>query len=128
MPKEFNDGIVTILYKKGVSTDVRNYRPITLLNNDYKILTRILAKRMLRIITQCISDNQIGFMPRTFLAESTMLVKLIQAHLDSIDEGGLLVFLDLEKAFDRVSWDFMKKAIKKTQIHGRDPKVDGRPL
>ena len=116
MPKEFNDGIVTILYKKGVRTDVRNYRPITLLNNDYKILTRILAKRMLRIITQCISDNQIGFMPRTFLAESTMLVKLIQAHLDTIDEGGLLVFLDLEKAFDRVSWDFMKKAIKKLRF------------
>ena len=116
MPKEFNDGIVTILYKKGVRTDVRNYRPITLLNNDYKILTRILAKRMLKIITQCISDNQIGFMPRTFLAESTMLVKLIQAHLDTIDEGGLLVFLDLEKAFDRVSWDFMKKAIKKLRF------------
>ena len=112
MPKGFNDGIVTILYKKGVRTDVRNYRPITLLNNDYKILTRILAKRMLRIITQCISDNQIGFMPRTFLAESTMLVKLIQAHLDNIDEGGLLVFLDLEKAFDRVSWGFMKEAMK----------------
>ena len=71
---------------------------------------------MLKIITQCISDNQIGFMPRTFLAESTMLVKLIQAHLDTIDEGGLLVFLDLEKAFDRVSWDFMKKAIKKLRF------------
>ena len=69
-----------------------------------------VAKRMLKIITQCISDNQIGAMPRTFLAESTMLVKLIQAHLDTIDEGRLLVFLDLEKAFDRVSWDFMKKA------------------
>ena len=96
--------------QKGVRTDARNYRPITLLNNDYKVLTRILARRMLRIITQCISDNQIGFMPRTFLAESTMLVKLIQAHLDTIDEGGLLVFLDLEKACDRVSWDFMEKS------------------
>ena len=71
---------------------------------------------MLIIITQCIRDNQIGVMPRTFLAESTMLVKLIQAHLDTIHKGGLLVFLDLEKAFDRVSWDFMKKAIKKLRF------------
>ena len=82
------------------------------MNGAYKILTRILAKRMLAIISQCISEDQIGFMPRTFIAESTMMVKLIQAHLDSIDEGGIFVFLDLEKAFDRVDWIFMKKAIK----------------
>ena len=81
LPKGFNDGIVVILYKKGNRRDVRNYRPITLLNSDYKIMTRILAKRMLSIVTQFVSDNQIGFVPYTFIAESAMLVKLIQAHL-----------------------------------------------
>ena len=35
LPKGFNDGIVVILYKKGNRKDVRNYRPITLLNSDY---------------------------------------------------------------------------------------------
>ena len=53
---------------------MRNYRPITLLNSDYKIMTRILAKRMLSIVTQFVSDNQIGFVPYTFIAESAMLV------------------------------------------------------
>ena len=67
---------------------------------------------MLRIVTQFVSDNQIGFVPRTFISESTMLIKLIQAHLDSIDEGGLLVFLDLEKAFDRCSWSYLHRAMR----------------
>ena len=39
----FSDGLVSILYKKGTRLDIRNYRPITLLNSDYKILTRIFS-------------------------------------------------------------------------------------
>ena len=112
LPKGFNEGIVVILYKKGNRRDVRNYRPITLLNSDYKIMTRILAKRMLSIVTQFVSDNQIGFVPFTFIAESAMLVKLLQAHLDNIDDGGILVFCDMEKAFDRCDWNYLNKAIE----------------
>ena len=41
-----------------------------------------------------------------------MLIKLIQAHLENIDEGGILVFLDLEKAFDRCSWAYLHKALR----------------
>ena len=108
----FSDGYVATLYKKGDRTDPRNYRPITLLNGDYKVLTRILAKRTLTIVTNFVSNDQIGFVPRTFIAESTMLIKLIQAHLEHIDEGGILVFLDLEKAFDRCSWDYLHKALR----------------
>ena len=52
---------------------------ITLLNSEYKALTRILAKRMLKIVTQFLSDSQTGFVPRTYIAEATQLVKLIQA-------------------------------------------------
>ena len=46
LPPHFLEGDVAMLYKKGDREDPRNYRPITLLNTDYKIFTRILAKRM----------------------------------------------------------------------------------
>ena len=75
-------------------------------------MTRILAKRMLEIVSQCISPEQIGFMPRTFIAETSMLINLLKAHLESTDEGGLMTFLDLEKAFDKVSWDYMKRSFE----------------
>ena len=84
----------------------RNYRPITLLNGDYKILTRILAKRLLNVVSQFVSPEQIGFVPRTFIAEATMFINLVKAHLESVDEGGILCLLDLEKAFDKVSWRY----------------------
>jgi len=117
-PQGFSDGIVAILFKKGNRTDIRNYRPITLLNGDYKILTRILAKRMLEIVSQFVSGEQIGFMPRTFIAEATNMVKMIQAQLDNIidDEGGIMFACDMEKAFDRCSWGFLRTAIKKLRF------------
>ena len=126
-PQGFSDGIVAILYKKGCRTDIRNYRPITLLNGHYKILTRILAKRMLSIVSQFVSDEQIGFMPRTFIGEATMTIKMIQAHLNKQideDEGAIMLACDMEKAFDRCSWSYLRSGIKALGFgHGFRPPV-----
>eukprot|EP00965_Chrysotila_dentata_P147865 4881024-Pleurochrysis_carterae.AAC.1 len=117
LPKGFSDGIISILYKIGIREDRRNYRPITLLNTVYKVLTRILAKRTLVPATQFVSEQQIVFVPNTFIAEATMLIQMIQAHLDSNDDEGPLVFLDLEKAFDMCSWMYLRKVLRKLRFH-----------
>eukprot|EP00965_Chrysotila_dentata_P015699 519820-Pleurochrysis_carterae.AAC.1 len=89
VPTGFADGLISILHKKGIREDIRNYRPITLLNSDYKILTRILAHRSRALATQFVSNDQKGFVPNLFIAESTMLINMIQAHLDNVQEEGL---------------------------------------
>eukprot|EP00965_Chrysotila_dentata_P044779 1488493-Pleurochrysis_carterae.AAC.1 len=86
VPTGFADGLISILHKKGIRKDIRNYRPITLLNSDYKILTRILAHRSRALARQFVSNHQIGFVPNTFIAESSMLINMIQAHLDNVQE------------------------------------------
>ena len=60
-----------------------------------------------------------SFVPRTLIpviAEATMLINLMQAHLEHIDEGGILVFLDLEKAFDRCDWSYLHAALRKLRF------------
>ena len=52
LPTTLRQGIISVLYKKGERDDPRNYRPITLLNNDYKIMMRILTKRMNEAVLQ----------------------------------------------------------------------------
>ena len=91
---------------------MRNYRPIALLNGDYKILTRILCWRMKGVMHEIVSPENTGFAPGRFIGENSILTKLIQAYLDEEDLPGALVFLDMEKAFDRVSWDFMHKSLE----------------
>eukprot|EP00966_Prymnesium_polylepis_P249422 5766658-Prymnesium_polylepis.1 len=83
---------------------------------------RILAIRMNEAVRQFVSPQQNGFTPDSFLPENTVLLKLIQAYLDNEDadvaDEALFIFLyssqtrtDIEKAFDKCSWDFILKAL-----------------
>ena len=76
---------------------------LTLLDNDYKIFAKVIAERLKKVVDQIISKQQLGFVPRRCITEASHLTRLIQAYLDETDEEGLLIFLDMEKAFDRVS-------------------------
>ena len=74
-------------------------------------MTRLLTQRMNEAVKQFVSPQQNGFVPGGFIAENTMLLKLIQAYAEDEDEEAFLVFLDMEKAFDRCSWDYLRKAL-----------------
>ena len=112
LPPGCSDGYISLLYKKKDRQDPRNYRPLTLLNADYKLLMRILAKRMAPATTQFVSPTQTGFVPDAFIGENVMLLKLIQAYIENEDQDAYFIFLDMEKAFDRCSWEFLIKALK----------------
>ena len=103
LPATCTQGIISVVYKKKDREYPRNYRPITLLNNDYKILTRVLTKRMNEAVVQLVSPQQNGFVPGGFLTENIMLLKLIQAYVEEEDSDAYFLFLDMEKAFDRSS-------------------------
>ena len=111
LPDTCIEGMISVLYKKKARNDSRNYRPITLLNGDYKILTRVLTRRMNEAVLQFVSPQQNGFVPGGFLPENIMLLKLIQAYVEEEDSEAYFVFLDMEKAFDRSSWEYLHKAL-----------------
>ena len=102
-------GLIAILYKKGDRTNFKNWRPISLLNTDYKILAKIFSKRLSKVLATIINSDQTCAVPgRTILTNGLLLRDLIELS----DERGIpaaLVCLDQLKAFDRVSWDFLFK-------------------
>ena len=66
------EGNVSLLYKKKeLRKDIQNYRPLTLLNSDYKILTRILCWRMKGGMHEIVSAENTGFSPRRFILQKT---------------------------------------------------------
>ena len=97
-------GIISVLYKKKDRSDPRNYRPLTLLNNDYKILMRILTQRMNEAVLQFVSRDQNGFVPDGFIAENILRLQLLQELAEEENIDALFIFLDMEKAFDRCSY------------------------
>ena len=116
LPKSFLQGDIGLIYKKEDRDDPRNYRPITMLQNAYKIFTRVLAHRMREAVHEFVSETQKGFVPKAFIAECTMLLTLIENYIneDADNREGLMIFLDMEKAFDRCSYEFLLKAMEAT--------------
>ena len=105
-------GDIVLIYKKKDPKEIRNYRPITLLNSDYKILTTILAERLKKVCEAAISGPQKGFVPGRQITD--LLHQVYLMHVDTYDKEALLaLILDMEKAFDRCSWEFLKKAMDK---------------
>ena len=80
-----------------------NWRPISLLNVDYKIASKVIANRIKSVLQTIINETQTGFMKGRYIGEN---IRLIFELLDNTDEHnipGLLFFSDFEKAFDTCS-------------------------
>lgn len=81
----FADGIITLLYKKGDRNNIKNYRPITLLNNDYKILGKIITNRMKEVAGDAIQSLQAYGIPGRDIAD---LIMTVQGCVRALEEEG----------------------------------------
>ena len=95
LPPSMLEGDISLIYKKKDPKDIRNYRPITLLNVDYKILTKILADRLKKVCEATISAPQKGFVPGRQITDLTRQVYLLQEYVEAQNQDALLVMLDL---------------------------------
>ena len=112
MEEDIRSGDIFLLYKKEDPRELRNYRPITLLQVDYKIRAKILVSRLKPAMDDIVHRAQLGFVPGRSITDGTHLLKLVQAFIDETAGEGLIVAADWEKAFDRVSWEYLEKAMK----------------
>ena len=107
-------GVITLLHKKGKDEEqIKNWRPISLLNIDYKIMTKVLARRLEKVIDHIIHPNQSGFIKGRFIGEGIRFVEDLIEYSDNYYKNGILLQLDFEKAFDSIEWDFMLRVVKK---------------
>ena len=104
-------GIVTLIYKQGEREAIENWRPITLLNNDYKIIAKALAERLKTVIPKIIHTDQKGFVQGRKIDEGVRLIQdMITLH-DEENRGGAIIFLDQKKAFDRVEFAWLRQVL-----------------
>ncbi|CAI5985342.1 unnamed protein product [Closterium sp. NIES-65] len=89
-----------------------NYRPITLLNFTYKVLAKVMAGRMKRVLHQVISPEQYGFIPGRRLSDAVAMVADVIDMGKNDNEDWYMLLVDFQKSFDSVSRDFLFEVLR----------------
>ena len=112
MSPSMKQTIIKLLYTKNDRLLLKNWRPTSLLNTDYKILSKILSNRITPILNKIISSNQKCGLPGRKIDHLLYIVQAIIEIAKQNSEKFGLILTEFEKAFDRLSHEFIFKMLK----------------
>lgn len=114
LPPTLMQGIITLIPKpKKDLANLDNWRPITLLNNDYKIFAIIFPKRLKDCLDTVIDETQSGFMRDRHIMNNIRLVLDLLDYNDLLEYNSFILFLDFYEALDSVEHKFIFKSVEK---------------
>jgi exonuclease III len=104
----FNATFLTLIPKEERVTNPKHFRPIALCNVIYKIITKVIANRLKPILPFVISKEQAGYVEGRQIMDNVILAHEVINSLKSTKIPGMLIKLDLSKAFDKASWQYLR--------------------
>ena len=88
-----------------------NWHAVSLLQTDYKILTKTLALRLQKVLPKIISTDQVGYIPNRYIGENIRTIQDIMTYSQLHKIPGYIALIDFQKAFDSVEWGCMFKCL-----------------
>lgn len=106
-------GIITLLPKKDLDRrQLSNWRPITLLNTDLKIISKALALRIQSVIKEVVSEDQMGFIHGRSIRSNLLNIQGAVDYTDATQSEGILLAVDYSKAFNKIRWELIFKSLQ----------------
>ena len=106
--------VIKLIEKKGRDKRfIKNWRPISLLNVDTKLISKVLSERIKNVLPSIISENQTAYVKNRFISEGRRLIDDLSEFCDTFKKEGFLVTIDIEKAFDSVNHNFLIATLEK---------------
>ena len=99
--------------------NLKNWRPLTSLNTDNKIYSKMIANRMQEVMSNLINSDQTGFMKGRQMAENIMRIMQVIQYCQTHAQNAFLVSFDFEKAFDTIEWLALFEIMKKLNFGER---------
>lgn len=113
LPKTANSTILSMVPKFPGASRITDYRPISCLNTIYKVISRLLVKRLKPILQDLILPNQTAFGEGRLLVENTVLAsELVNGYHRNKGSKKITIKVDIAKAFDTLSWEFLFAALE----------------
>ncbi|WZZ44961.1 hypothetical protein YC2023_041220 [Brassica napus] len=108
LPPSSNATILTLVPKRIGASTITNYRPISCCNTLYKVISKLLVKRLKPILPTLILPNQTAFVQGRLLVENTILAsEIIHGYHKDRGPKRITLKVDIAKAFDTINWDFI---------------------
>lgn len=120
MPADWNNTLITLIPKARNPDCMKNPKPISLCNVVYKIISKILSRRLKVILPKIISPTQSAFVPGRLLTDNVFLAHEVIHHMRNKRRGNeayATVKLDMSKAYDRVEWHFLEAMMTRMGFH-----------
>ena len=112
LPESQKYGLLTLLFKKGERALLSNWRPISLLNTDYKILAKALSMRLSKVLANIVSGDQMCGVPGRTILNNVFILRDLVVICKQKNIPAAIIGIDQMEAFDRVNWSFMYKTLR----------------
>ncbi|KAL0440261.1 UNVERIFIED_CONTAM: hypothetical protein Slati_2509100 [Sesamum latifolium] len=120
MPRSFTTTIIVLISKVASLQTWNDFRPISLCNVTNKILSELLYNKLSRTLPDLISPSQNGFVLGRLIGDNILMAQEMTHYLDlRYNKGNLVIKLDMSKAYDRVSWNFLLTVMQKMSFPHR---------
>ena len=86
---------------------LKNWRPVSLLNTDYKILTKALAQKLQKVIGTIVNEDQVGYIKGRYIGEAIRTIEDVMSASKMNNITGYITLIDFEKAFDSIEWSLL---------------------
>jgi hypothetical protein len=107
-----NAAYITLVPKKEVAEQPKDFRPISLVHSFAKLVRKIMANRLADRLNEMVSPIQSAFINGRFIQDNFMLVQQTARFLQQQKQPQLLLKPDISKAFDSVSWSFLLEVLQ----------------
>ncbi|XP_038971839.1 uncharacterized protein LOC120104572 [Phoenix dactylifera] len=121
MPEDWKATFITLIPKRQEAVEPGHFRPISLCTTLYKVVARIMVGRMKPLLPSIISQEQGAFIAGRNISHNVMLAQEMMWDLQRASKRGSLmaVKLDMERAYDRIRWSFLRRVLEAYGFHRR---------
>ncbi|KAA3485757.1 reverse transcriptase [Gossypium australe] len=116
--EELNNTLIVLIPKKSHPEDFSQFRPISLCSVLYKLVMKVIANRFKVVFPNFISPEQAGFIAGRNISDNVIIAQEVIHSMRSkkASKNWMAIKLDLEKAYDRISWEFIHLSLVATGI------------